>query len=72
MSSKNSISLLNNQSYENLKEAINGESYEFSTMYPNFIKNAHAAGNYMAQISLTYAYKVEQKHLIYTLKHFRN
>ncbi|MFN5983527.1 MAG: rubrerythrin family protein [Fluviicola sp.] len=48
--------------YENLKEAINGESYEFSTMYPNFIKNAHAAGNYMAQISLTYAYKVEQKH----------
>jgi rubrerythrin len=47
---------------ENLKEAINGESYEFSTMYPNFIKNAHTAGNYMAQISLTYAYKVEQKH----------
>ena len=47
---------------ENLKEAINGESYEFNTMYPEFIKNANAAGNYMAQISLTYAYKVEQKH----------
>lgn len=47
---------------ENLKEAIEGESYEFNTMYPNFIKNANTAGNYMAQISLTYAYKVEQKH----------
>lgn len=47
---------------ENLKESIKGESYEFNTMYPNFIKDANAAGNYMAQISLTYAYKVEQKH----------
>ncbi len=47
---------------ENLKEAINGESYEFNTMYPEFIKNANTAGNYMSQISLTYAYKVEQKH----------
>lgn len=47
---------------ENLKDAIEGESYEFNTMYPGFIKDANAAGNYMAQISLTYAYKVEQKH----------
>lgn len=47
---------------ENLKNAIEGESYEFNTMYPQFIKDANAAGNYMAQISLTYAYKVEQKH----------
>lgn len=47
---------------ENLKESIEGESYEFNTMYPEFIKNANAANNYMAQISLTYAYKVEQKH----------
>lgn len=47
---------------ENLKNAIEGESYEFNTMYPAFIKDANAAGNYMAQISLTYAYKVEQKH----------
>jgi len=51
-----------NSTSENLKEAIEGESYEFNTMYPEFIKNANAAGNYMAQISLTYAYKVEQKH----------
>lgn len=47
---------------ENLKESIEGEAYEFNTMYPEFIKNANAAGNYMSQISLTYAYKVEQKH----------
>ena len=47
---------------ENLKDAIVGESYEFNKMYPEFIKNANAAGNYMAQISLAYAYKVEQKH----------
>lgn len=47
---------------ENLEESIEGESYEFNTMYPEFITNANAAGNYTAQISLTYAYKVEQKH----------
>lgn len=47
---------------ENLQEAIAGESYEFNKMYPEFIKNSNVAGNYMAQISLTYAYKVEQKH----------
>jgi rubrerythrin len=31
-------------------------------MYPEFIKNANEGDDYMAQISLTYAYKVEQKH----------
>ncbi len=57
-----------NSTKENLKDAIEGESYEFNTMYPNFIKDAHAAGNYMAQISLTYAYKVEQKHRDFYIK----
>jgi rubrerythrin len=51
-----------NLTVDNLKAAIEGESYEYNKMYPEFIKNANAAGNYMAQISLTYAYKVEQKH----------
>jgi rubrerythrin len=51
-----------NSTLENLKDAINGESYEYNKMYHEFIKNANAAGNYMAQISLTYAYKVEKKH----------
>ncbi len=31
-------------------------------MYPEFIRNVNDAGNYLAQISLTYAYKVEEKH----------
>lgn len=31
-------------------------------MYPEFIKDANTTGNYMAQISLTYALEVEQKH----------
>lgn len=47
---------------ENLKNAIEGERYEYNEMYPAFIKNANTAENYMAQISLTYAYKVELKH----------
>ena len=51
-----------NSTAENLKEAIEGESYEYNKMYPEFIKNANDAGDYMAQISLTYAYKVEKKH----------
>ncbi len=47
---------------DNSKESIEGESYEYNTMYPEFLKNVNASGNYMAQISFTYAYKVEQKH----------
>lgn len=51
-----------NTTLKNLQEAIEGESHEFNTMYPEFNTNANNAGNYMAQISLTYAFKVEQKH----------
>lgn len=47
---------------ENLKDAIAGEGYEISTMYPEFITNANTAGNQLSQISLNYAYKTEQKH----------
>jgi len=50
---------------ENLKDAIAGESYEISTMYPEFIKNASAAGNQLALISMNYAYKTEQKHKVF-------
>ena len=50
---------------ENLKNAIGGESYEAKSMYPTFIKDANAAGNYMAQMSFTYAYNVEKKHRDY-------
>jgi rubrerythrin len=47
---------------ENLKDAIAGESYEITTMYPEFIVNANEAGNQFSLISLNYAYKTEQKH----------
>ncbi len=51
-----------NTTSENLKDAIKGESYEISTMYPEFITNANSAGNQLSLISLNYAYKTEQKH----------
>lgn len=47
---------------ENLKDAIAGEGYEITTMYPDFIKNAQAADGKLALISLNYAYKTEQRH----------
>lgn len=47
---------------ENLKDAIAGESYEITTMYPEFIVNANKAGNQFSLMSLNYAYKTEQKH----------
>ena len=47
---------------ENLKDAIAGETYEITTMYPEFITNANKAGNQFSLMSLNYAYKTEQKH----------
>jgi rubrerythrin len=50
---------------ENLQDAIKGEGYEVSTMYPEFLINANKAGNQLAQVSLNYAYKTEQKHKVF-------
>jgi rubrerythrin len=50
---------------ENLKDAITGEGYEVSTMYPEFMTNANTAGNQLALVSLNYAYKTEQKHKVF-------
>lgn len=47
---------------ENLSCAIEGEAYEISTMYPNFLTNAQDAGNQLALMSLNYAYKTEKIH----------
>jgi len=49
---------------ENLKDALAGETYEITTMYPEFIDNSVAAGNQSATISLTYALKTEKKHKV--------
>ncbi len=51
-----------NTTKENLKDAITGEGYEISTMYPNFITVANTAENQLSLISLNYAYKTEKKH----------
>lgn len=47
---------------ENLQDAINGESYEVATMYPEFIKTATKNNVNLAVISFNYAYQTEKKH----------
>jgi rubrerythrin len=47
---------------DNLKEAIGGESYEFTDMYPAFIEQAEAEGDSKANNSFDLANKVEQIH----------
>ncbi|MDZ4680636.1 MAG: rubrerythrin family protein [Saprospiraceae bacterium] len=51
-----------NTTRENLADAISGESYEITTMYPDFIATANTAENEIAVTSLKYAYRTEQKH----------
>lgn len=51
-----------NSTKENLQDAINGESYEVATMYPEFIKAAQEGKVNLAMISFNYAYKTEMKH----------
>jgi rubrerythrin len=47
---------------DNLKAAAEGESYEFTKMYPGFIEQAKAEGNKKAEITFDYANKVEKIH----------
>ena len=47
---------------ENLEAAINGESYEFQSMYPQMIKEAETEGNNGALRSFRYANEVEKIH----------
>ena len=47
---------------ENLEAAVSGETYEFKTMYPQFIEDAKKEGNKKALQSFDYANKVEQIH----------
>ena len=51
-----------NSTKDNLQDAINGESYEVSTMYPEFLKAAQSENANLAMISLNYAYQTEKKH----------
>lgn len=47
---------------ENLKEAIDGETYEFTEMYPGFIEEAKVEGNNKATWSFKVANEVEAIH----------
>lgn len=47
---------------ENLKEAIEGEFYEFNQMYPEFVEDAKAEGNSTAERTFIYANEVEKIH----------
>jgi rubrerythrin len=47
---------------ENLLAAITGENYEFTQMYPSFIKQSESEGQDKARDSFSLANKVEQIH----------
>lgn len=47
---------------KNLVASIAGETHEFTTMYPEFIKVAEAENNTDALLAFTYAMKAEQVH----------
>lgn len=49
---------------ENLQDAIQGETYEVTTMYPEFLTVASQASDQLALITLNYAYKTEKKHKV--------
>ena len=46
----------------NLEEAVSGENYEFTKMYPGFIEQAKAEGNQKAETTFDWANKVEKIH----------
>ncbi|MFW9894185.1 MAG: rubrerythrin family protein [Candidatus Thorarchaeota archaeon] len=47
---------------ENVQAAIEGEHYEFTKMYPEFLEDAKAESNKGAERSFNYANEVEQVH----------
>lgn len=47
---------------ENLEEAIGGEHYEFTKMYPEFIEQAKSEGVKRAEVTFDFANKVEKIH----------
>lgn len=47
---------------QNLQEAVEGESYEFKSMYPPFLQEAQQEKNKQAEISFKFALDVEEIH----------
>jgi len=54
-----------NTTADNLKHAIAGETYEYETMYPAYLKNAEAADLTEAIITFRYALETEKRHAIF-------
>lgn len=50
------------ETVNNLQEAIDGETHEFTEMYPRMIEAAEAEGNQDALRSLRFANQVEKEH----------
>ncbi len=52
---------------ENIKDAIAGEHYEFTTMYPEMLEDAKSEGHKQAERSFNFANEVEKiHHKLYT------
>ncbi|MDD1672291.1 MAG: rubrerythrin family protein [Methanomicrobiales archaeon] len=47
---------------ENLKKSVDGETYEYTSMYPDFIKAAEGEKKSEAVTAFTYAMKAEEVH----------
>lgn len=47
---------------DNLKDGIEGETYEYKEMYPPFVEQAEAEGNKAAAMIFTFAMKAEEVH----------
>jgi rubrerythrin len=47
---------------DNLKDAVEGETHEYKSMYPGFVKTAEAEDNRAAQRAFTFAMKAEEAH----------
>ncbi|MFX1481384.1 MAG: rubrerythrin family protein, partial [Promethearchaeota archaeon] len=47
---------------ENIKAAVEGEHYEFTKMYPEFLEDAKKEGNKDAERTFNYANEVEKVH----------
>lgn len=47
---------------DNLKDAVAGETSEFTDMYPDFVKEAESDGNKAALMSFSFAMKAEEVH----------
>lgn len=47
---------------DNLKAAVEGETYEYKDMYPDFLKDAEAEGHKQATVTFGFALKAEEVH----------